>query len=86
MPTKAGRSSSISPLKGRATAKAQPRNRDNRPDARQLAEKAEKERVQARDALQQYVEGVLSRLEDHNVDEIDSSFQEDVENVCKQVM
>jgi hypothetical protein len=80
----ARRNSSLSPLRSKSPVKNVPRDRGNRADAREAAEKAEKERQAARQGLKLHVEEILARLE--TSDEISIELRDDVESMCHQVV
>jgi hypothetical protein len=59
--------------------------RENKVDAKEEAERAEKERQTAREALLLQVKGILSRVTDGGEDEVDIDFVEMVETACNKV-
>lgn len=59
--------------------------RENKVDAKEEAERAEKERQTAREALLLQVKGILSRVTDGGEDEVDIDFVEIVETACNKV-
>jgi hypothetical protein len=59
--------------------------RENKVDAKEEAERAEKERQTAREALLLQVKGILSRVTDGGEDEVDTDFVEMVETASNKV-